>query len=849
LDSIRLSGAITEAHWDAVTHFLNLVASQRLVIQDEGMSIQSTSESRLSDDMSKCSDSFANLIREQTYAKKYCLSDCGGNRTSDVLGRLPEDQECSAQDAILSSRKPPKTHIQTKKKEDMQRNDMSEDTDVINAEALKNVAGETQNIVDTDFNIKQGVIPKSGMFDHVEGWRPETCDETHQVATVLKSEQQQGRKVGGVSETLNLHHMLQRLKHVNRTEEVTALLNCQECERAQHVFSGNCGDPSGVLNLRCKQVPTGAMSEVNCHQFEIQEGELKIQAQEMNASSGFESVVGGTGCQNQQNCLVTKVNNASSSKPFRDNVLSCQTELQKSFPQWKMLKTEPTEYISKSTSCQSFTCQFSGRACVKRLKEATLLGQIGGGGESAGHDCSSVSQSTSNVGNLSSVEESASNLYPKNNQEEAFEICERCKFEVLSQAVTQFHDKDGNIKHVFCEHHTSDRSAPSVCCCDVEQEALKLRSKICVPNPKDFTTVCQKFHSQCNLSAVHIHNHDACHRRNSFQPHIGALDGNCTVHQGYEGFHQQVRFSHMNHYGAQQQLFLECDLDQRILRTSIPASNQITSECQTNQFVLEELISRSGVPVSGPFQSKHELSVSVCHQCGLEKRISQMDTPERNTVHAKCHEVVLVCQECETENRRKMPEAREGTDCQQCKMKKKFQTMTPEKDRAHVKCHKCILGCQEYMLEKQINTLEVDVASNCHLCEIGKRIFQSGVPGRRRVRFRCQECALGKQVMAPEVDRLHGCHQWLLQPSVEDQTRLQCVREKRCEDTISQYNQEERISSEGSRHQYSDDGVRRKKKRAAALWQRLVRKHVSVSSRRKFVSVAIVQPTSSASGP
>jgi hypothetical protein len=52
-----------------------------------------------------------------------------------------------------------------------------------------------------------------------------------------------------------------------------------------------------------------------------------------------------------------------------------------------------------------------------------------------------------------------------------------------------------------------------------------------------------------------------------------------------------------------------------------------------------------------------------------------------------------------------------------------------------------------------------------------------------------------------------------------------------------------------SHHQYSDDRVRHKKKRAAALWQRLLRKHVSVCRRRKWISVAIVQPTSSAPRP
>lgn len=102
--------------------------------------------------------------------------------------------------------------------------------------------------------------------------------------------------------------------------------------------------------------------------------------------------------------------------------------------------------------------------------------------------------------------------------------------------------------------------------------------------------------------------------------------------------------------------------------------------------------------------------------------------------------------------------------------------------------------------------------------------------------------------MAPEMDELNDSQQWRLDPSLENQTRLQCGVETQGKDTIPQCNQEEKISSEESHHQYSDDGVHHKKTRAAALWQRLLRKHVSVSGKRKWMSVAIVQPTSSASG-
>jgi hypothetical protein len=233
-----------------------------------------------------------------------------------------------------------------------------------------------------------------------------------------------------------------------------------------------------------------------------------------------------------------------------------------------------------------------------------------------------------------------------------------------------------------------------------------------------------------------------------------------------------------------------------------------------------------------------------------------MDTPERNTMRAECHEVILECKQCAMEDLRTLSEGSQGTDFQQCEMKNKFQSATPENDRVYVKCHTDTFGCQEYMLEKQRDTPEIDVGTSCRKCEFGKRIFQSVLPGRKQVCFMCQEnslwcqeCALGKHIMAPEMDRINDCQQWRLDPSFENQTRFQCDVETKGKETISQCNQEEKIPSEESHHQYSDDGVHHKKKRAAALWQRLLRKHVSVTGRRKWISVAIVQPTSSAPRP
>ena len=855
LDSIRLSGSITEAHWNAVTHFLDLVASQRLVIQDEGLSFQSTPEETLSDGTSKYSDSFASLIREQTYAKKYSLSDCDGNRTPDSLRRLSEDQKCSARGAILCSEKPPKTHVQSEKK-DVHRSVLTEDADVINGESPKNVVGETHNILGPDLNVKQGVVPKFGIFDHDEGWELETCEETHQVTTVSKSDQSQRRmKATRVSETLNLHCMLQGPKHVDRTEEVVAVLNCQECEQAQHIFSKNGGDPSKVSNVQCKQVPTGATCDTNCFQFEARKCELKRQVQEVSDSSGVESVVGGIGFQNQQNHLHTTVNRASSSKPFRDNVLSYQTELQMAFPQWQMLKTEPVEYVLEST-CRFFTCQFSEKSCMNRFEEGTLLGRIGGNGESAGHGRSSVSPSTSDVGNLSSVQQSAGIPHPKNRQRKAFAICEQCKFE-MSRAVAQIRDGDGHTENVFCQHQSCSRSAPSVWCCDIDQEAVKLRRQICVQSTKDLKNVCQKCHSHCNLSDVDVYKHDACRHRSNFRSHVVALDGNCSGQRRY----RQIGFQHVDHFVAEHQLIQDGDLDQRILRPSVPASNQITSECQTkravcHQVVLEKRISRSDIPVNGPLQSKHELNISVCHQCDLGKRVSELDMPEGNAMRADCREVILGCRECVMDVGGTLSERSQGADLQQCEMKSEFQTAMAEKDRAHVKCHTDTFGCQEYTWEKQRNAPEIYVGTICRKCEFGKRSFESGIPGRRQVSsvcqentFSCQECALGKRIMAPEIGGLKDSQQWRLYPTVENQSRLRCVVETRGKDTIPQCNQEKKISSEDSHHQYSDDGVHHKKKRVAALWQRLLRKRVSASGRRKWVPVAIVQPTSSSSGP
>jgi len=93
LDCIRLSGDLTQAHWSAVTQFLDLVTSQRLVIHDEGMSVQSISHSTVPDDGAECSGNFSNLIKDQKCAKKYSLSDSDGVREAGGSGTAVQRAE------------------------------------------------------------------------------------------------------------------------------------------------------------------------------------------------------------------------------------------------------------------------------------------------------------------------------------------------------------------------------------------------------------------------------------------------------------------------------------------------------------------------------------------------------------------------------------------------------------------------------------------------------------------------------------------------------------------------------------------------------------------------------------
>jgi hypothetical protein len=720
LDSIKLSGDLTEAHWNAVTQFLDLVASQRLVIHDEGVSVQSPPRSPVPSDIAKFSDNFANLIQEQECAKKYALSDNDGLRTAGGLGRLSRGQQRSAEDALLWPVQPQEGHVEDGEKEKMQQKNLNKESEIVNVKVLRNV-GETQEIIlGSKRNVKQDPVHKFGISHHDEGWIPETCEETHKVATVSKcGQQQRRRKIGHVSETLNIQYMLQKLRQqVGRTEEVVAVLNCQECEQTRHMPEK--GDtPSEALRLQYRQMPSEALASANCHQREIQENGFKRQVQEVNASCGVESFGGGRDCCNLQNCLHW-TDNGNSSSVLLDNVHNHQDEVQKLYPQRNILKTEPREYTSKSTSYQSVMCQMSGKCCVNRLTQGACLVRIGDSNESMGYYCTTVSQSVPeiSIGNPSSVQEAA-----LHHQQQVFAVCEQCEFE-LSKAVLQISGRDEDIKHV------SDPNSPSVCCCRLcvlDREVLKVGNNISVQIPRPVTTHSQ---SQCNLlSGIHV-DQNGHHGNTNLR---SLCDCHINEKQVHQSFHQRIQFPHIGQSDGEQHVrqTQTYELDQRVLCSASPVSDETLPRCQTShQLASEERISGSGIPVGDPTQTKYELNIPVCQQCDLENRV--------------------------------------------------FETVMP-RNKARVKC-------QEYGA-------------------------------------RCQDCQLQIQRKTPEVDQVSACQQ--------------CAA-----DTAG------RESSVLTR--YQEEGVHRKKKRAVALWQRLLRKHVtysSSSSRRKLILTAVVQPSSSAPRP
>lgn len=833
LDSIRLSGALTEAHWDAVTQFLDLVASQRLVIQDEGVSTQSTSQSPATDDIPKFSDNFANLIQEQKCADKYSLSDCDGTTAKGGLARLSKVQEYCVEDAILWPREQQKIHLEITEK-DVQQSNLDNETEIINTTVLKNVAGKAHEIVlDSECNAKQDMVQKFGIFNHDEGWRPETCEDTHKVATVSKcGQQQRRRKIGHVTESPNLQYMLEQLKQqVSRTEEVVAVLYCQECEQTQHMSSEKGSIASRASNLQCQQVPSGTVADVNFNLCGVR------QVLGVNQKCGVESLCCVTDCQNQPNRLHWTVRDNFSSESYIDDMCSSQEELSKFYSQWQAIEREPSGCASER-ACQCFSCQVSGISCVNGSKEGIPS-------ESIGHYCSFVSQSNeTNNDNLPLAREPAGNLHIRNQHQQVFADCERCEFELLSQAMVQVTDSDEGMKHIFTQPETPGQDVMSVCYhCLFEQELLKVGNQNTFQIPEKVTTFCQKCQPQCNsLCDIHSYYHNA-YLVNNLQSQIVSSDRHFNNEQKNQSLHQSIHFPRIKHCDSEQQMILGYGWDPRMRCTSAPVSAQRLPVCQAKASICHSRFPRSRTPVNGPSQTKEQVNAPFRQQCELEKRNFRTGTPNRNEMCVKRYEDNMGCQECELQKQTKSPEIGEGIDRQQRELEKRvFQMGTPEGTKMLVKWQEYTVGCPECELQKQIIQ-----GTDFRQCGFGKRVFQDFSLERNRVCFRCRESALEKQIVTQEVDQVGGCGQGVAAPKTEDKIGV----ESWSQEATSECNQERTISWESFRHQYREgleEGVRHKKKRAVALWQRLLRKHVTSNVRRKPISV-VHPPLSSASEP
>jgi hypothetical protein len=813
-----LSGAVTEAHWDAVTHFLDLVASQGLVIQDEGVSIQSAPQSPVSDDIPKFSNNFANLIQEQKCAEKYSVSDCDGTTAKGGLARVPKVQEYSGEDEMFWPREEQKIHLEITEKDVQQRNLNNE------AEVLKNVVGKAHEIVlDSERNGKQDLVQKFGIFNHDEGWRPETCEETHKVATVSKcgQQQQRRRKIGHVTETLNLHYMLQQLKQqASRTEEVVAVLHCQECEQTRHMSSEKGGIAPRASNLQCKQVPSETVADVNCNLC----GVRKVLG--VNQNCGVESLCRVVDCQNQPSRLHWTVSDNSSLESFIDGMCSCQEELSKFHPQWQIIERERSGCASERVR-QSFTCQVSGMSCVNGSKQGIPS-------QSMGHYCSCVSQSNeTNIGHLPSAQESAGNLHIRNQHQQVFADCERCELEVLSPALVQVPGSDEGMKYIWTQPQTPGQDVMSVCYRGLlEQELSKVENQNSFQIPEEVTTLGQNCQPQCNLCDIHSYYHNAYLVNNSLQSQIGSCDRNFNDEQKNQSFHQSIHFPHISQHGNEQQMLLGYGWDQRMRSTSAPVSARRLPECQAKASICHSRISRSGTPVNGPSQTKDQVNAPVWQRCELQKRNFQTGSPKRNEMCIKCHEETMGCQESELQKQKKSPEIGEGIDCQQCELEKRvFRLGTPEGMKMLVNGQEYTMGRPECELQKQIIQ-----GTGFRQCEFGKRVSQNVSPERNRVCFRCQDSPLEKQVVTPEVDQVSVGRQGVAAPSAEDKIGV----ESWSQEATSECHQERTISWESFRRQYREgleEGVHHKKKRAVALWQRLLRKHVISNVKRKPISV------------
>jgi hypothetical protein len=735
LDSIKLSGALTEAHWDSVTQFLDMVASQRLVIQDEGMSVPSASLPPVADDIRKYSDNFANLIQEQKCTDKYSLSDCDGNRTKGGLALLSKVQKCNAEDEILWHTKQHNIHVEIKGK-DVQQISFKNETEIMNTEVMRKVVEQAHEVVlDSECNAKHDLTQKFGMINHDEGWRPELYKDTRKEATVSKCGQQQRiREIGHVTQTLDLQYMPQQLK---QEEEIVAVLNCQVCEQTRHMSSERGGiAPRASSGLQCKQVPCETVNS----------GQMLA----VNQKCGVESSGYATDCQNQPNRRHRTVGNDSPSESFIDNkCCSCQEELSEFYPRWKIIKRGRRGCASERTSCQSCSCQVSAMSCVSRTKHDIP-------DESVEHYSSCVSQSNgTNIGHLPSAEESGS-LHIKNQHQQVFADCEQCELELLSQVVVQGPGSNEGMKHILTQPQKPDYNIMSVCYrCLLEQE----------------------------------------------------------------------------HYG--QQMLQEYGWDQRMCCTS-PVCAPRLQICHAKASICHQSrISTSGSPVNGPTQTNGEENAPVWQQRELKKRNFQIGSQKRNEMCIKFHEGSMGCQGCELQKQRKSREEGEGIGCQQCELERRiFQMGSPEGTKMLVKGQEDTLGCPECELQKQIIQ-----GTGFRQCEFGKKSSRNFSPEGNNVRFRCQASVPEEG----EVTQVSGCRLGVTAPSVEGNVGV-----RTCGQQGRDCNKEQRaISCESFRHQYGEEleeGVHHKKKRAAALWQRLLRKHATSSVRRKPISVVSVHP-------
>jgi hypothetical protein len=785
-----------------------MVASQRLVIQDEGMSIPSASLPPVADGIRKFSDNFANLIQEQKCTEKYYLSDCDGNRTKGGLELMSKVQKCSAEDEILWRTKQHNIHVEIKEK-DAQQISFKNETEIVNTEMMKNVIGQAHEVVlGSEYNAELDLAQKFGMINHDEGWRPETYEDTRREATVSRCGQQQRiREIGHVTQTLDLQYMPQQLK---QEEEIVAFLNCHECEQTRHMSSERGGiAPRASSGLQCKQVPSETVADVNSGQMLT-----------LNQKCGVESSNYATSCQNKPNRLHRTDDSSQSESSIENKCCSCHEELSEFYPRWEIIKRG-----RRGCSSERTCCQVSAMSCASRTKHDIP-------DESVEHYCSCLSQSIeTNVGHLPSAEESARSLHIKNQHQQVYGDCEQCKLELLSQAVVQGPGSDEGMKHILTQPQTPDHNVMSVCYrCLLEQEHLKVGNQI--QNPKDITTLCQKCQSHCNLLCdIRPHCHNACLVNNSLQTRVVSGDRRFNGEQKNRSFHKSILFAHINQYDYGQQMLQEYGWDQRMCCTSPVCAPRLQIRHAKASICHQSRISRSGIPVNGPIQTNGQENAPVWQQRELKERNFQIGSQKINEICIKCHEGSMGCQGCEIQKGRKSGEEGEGFSCQQCELERRiFQMGSPEGTQMLVKGQEATLDCPECELQKQITQ-----GTGFGQCESGKQASSNFPPEGNSVRFRCQASVPEEGEMA----QVRGCRQGVTAPSAEGNVgvRTYCQQGTDCE------KEQREITCEPFRHQYGEgleEGVHHKKKRAAALWQRLLRKHET--TRRKPISVTAVHP-------